>query len=208
VTVHEQRQWQGFSRAGGLEAAVAAMVGMAQLRDPYTAGHEERVAVLAAAVARSLRLSEAEIQAIYLASLVHDVGKSAVPIEILSKPGPLTAREFELVKAHAEAGYRLITRIDAAAPFAQIVLQHHERLDGSGYPQRLRGEAISIGARILAVADVAEAMTAPRPHRPSLGLDAAIGELEVNKGRLYDIGAAESCIALLRGDHRPASARH
>lgn len=208
MIVHGQTQGRGGARAAGREAAVAAMVGMAQLHDPYTAGHEERVAVLTTAVARSLRLGESEIRAIYLASLVHDVGKSAVPIEILSKPGRLTAREFALVKTHPEAGYRIIRQIDPSAPFADIVMQHHERLDGTGYPHGLRGEAISIGARILAVADVAEAITAPRPQRPSLGLDAAIAELATNKGRRYDVAAAESCIALLRGDHYPAFSRH
>jgi putative nucleotidyltransferase with HDIG domain len=141
-------------QARGIEASIAAMVGRGQSRDPFTAGHEERVAVLAAAMARRLGLDDEEVRAIYLASLVHDVGKLDLPIELLNKPGPLTTLEYELVKTHVEASYRIARQLGAPAPFAEIVRQHHERLDGSGYPRGLRGDEMLLGARILAIADV------------------------------------------------------
>ena len=200
---------QAIAPVGGVEAAIAAMVGMAQARDPFTAGHEERVAVRAAAMARRLRRPDPEIRIIYLASLMHDAGKLATPIEVLNKPGALSEAEYALVKTHVEAGWHIARRIAAPQLVAAIVLQHHERLDGSGYPYGLRAGAIEPGAKILAVADVVEAMTASRPHRPSLGLAGAVAELEANKGRLYDAAAVDCCIALLGGQrHGAAAIRH
>jgi putative nucleotidyltransferase with HDIG domain len=202
----EGQRVQGTLPAGGVEAAIAAMVGMVQARDPFTSGHEERVAVLAAAMARRLGRPDAEVRMIYLASLMHDAGKLAVPTEVLNKPGALSEAEFALVKTHVEAGWHIARRIAAPAALAEIVLQHHERLDGSGYPYGLRAGRIAIGAKILAVADVVEAMTASRPHRASRGLAGAIAELEANKGRLYDVATVDSCIALLDSDRRPGFA--
>ena len=169
-----------------LEATITALAGMVELRDPYTAGHQRNVSLLAAAIARDMGLSELDIEGIRLAGVVHDIGKINAPAEILSKPGKLSKIEFELIKMHAQAGRDIIKGVDFPWPVAQMILQHHERLDGSGYPNGLQGDAIVIGAKILAVADVVEAMMARRPYREALGLDAALAEIERGNGTLYD----------------------
>ncbi len=171
---------------------------MIEMRDPYTAGHQRRVAKLAAAIGADLGLPEDQIRGIFLAGLIHDVGKINIPAEILSKPGKLTALEMQFIKTHPQAGYDIIKGIEFPWPIAEAILQHHERLDGSGYPRGLAAEAVIVEARILAVADVTEAITAHRPYRPALGLDAALAEIETGKGRLYDPAAVDACIALFR----------
>ena len=153
-----------------LEGAVLAVSHIVEARDPYTAGHQRRVAELATAIAGRMGLTADETEGLRLAALIHDIGKIAVPSEILSKPGRLTETEFTLIKGHSEAGYAIISDIEFEQPVADIVLQHHERLDGSGYPQGLSGDAIGMEARVLAVADVYEAMVSHRPYRA--GLDA------------------------------------
>lgn len=177
---------------------VAAIAAIVELRDPYTAGHQRRVGQLATAIAHELNLPEQVIEGLSVAAVIHDVGKLNIPSEILSKPGRLTDLEFSVIKQHAEAGYGILKEINFPWPVADIVRQHHERLDGSGYPHGLRGDAIRIEARILAVADVIEAMAAHRPYRPSLGIDAALAEIEAKKGSQYDPTVGDAALRLFR----------
>lgn len=176
--------------------SVALLAAIVEMRDPYTAGHQHRVAEIAVAIANILHLSEAQIEGIHLAGIVHDVGKIQIPAEILSKTGGLSDIEYMLVKEHAKNGYDLLKTVDYPWPIAQIVLQHHERMDGSGYPQALKGEDILFEARIIAVADVVESMTSHRPYRPALGIDAALDEIERNRGVLYDPVVVDACCKL------------
>ena len=178
--------------------SVALLAAIVEMRDPYTAGHQHRVAEIAVAIAKILQLGEAQIEGIHLAGVVHDVGKIQIPAEILSKTGGLTDIEYMLVKQHAKNGYDLLKTVDYPWPIAQIVLQHHERLDGSGYPQALKGDEILFEAKIVAVADVVESMTSHRPYRPGLGIDAALEEVERNRGVLYDPLVVDACCKLFR----------
>ena len=181
-----------------MDDTIKAMSMVVETRDPYTAGHQERVSKLAVAIANELHLSEEQIAGIRMAGAIHDIGKIAVPAEILSKPGRLSDIEFSLIKVHSQAGYDILKGIDFSQPIAEMVLQHQERMDGSGYPKGLKGEEILLGARILAVADVMEAMAMHRPYRSALGIDAALEEIEKHKGILYDAAAADICLALFR----------
>jgi len=156
------------------------------------------VADLARAIAAEMNLAEEQIEGIHMAGTIHDIGKISVPAEILTKPGKLTEIEYGLVKVHPRAGYDILKDIDFPWPVANAVLQHHERMDGSGYPEGLKGEAILPEARILAVADVMEAISSHRPYRPSLGIEAAIEELYKNRSILYDINVVAVCIKLFR----------
>jgi len=167
-------------------------------RDPYTAGHQKRVSSLSAAIAREMGYSDDRIEGIRLGSMVHDIGKISVPAEILNRPGKLSNDEFGIIKAHPEAGYDILKGVDFPWPIAQMTLQHHERLDGSGYPQGLKGDAIVAEARILAVADVVEAITSHRPYRASLGLETALGEIERGRGTAYDAEVVDACLRLFR----------
>ena len=180
-----------------LESTIDAIAMMSELRDPYTAGHQRRVTQLALAIAAELGLPDDRMQPLRVAGLLHDVGKIFVPSEILSKPGRLTALEMELVRAHVTAGYDVIAAIKFPWPIADMVVQHHERMDGSGYPAGIKGDKIMLEARIMAVADVTEAMMSHRPYRPSLGRDKALAEITANRGRLYDEKAGDACIKLL-----------
>jgi putative nucleotidyltransferase with HDIG domain len=166
--------------------SVSAVAAVVDLRDPYTAGHQRRVAHLAEAIAREMGLSDEQVEGLVLAAVVHDVGKISIPTEILSKPGDLNDAEFSLIKRHPESGYEILKEIDFPWPIATIVQQHHERLDGSGYPKGLRGDEIIYEARILAIADVIEAMASHRPYRPSMGIEIALREVESNSGLLFD----------------------
>lgn len=170
--------------------AIAATV---EKRDPYTAGHQQRVAGLSVAIAREMGLSDTQIEGIRLGAIIHDIGKIYIPAEILNRPGKLSEHEFGLIKTHAEVGYDIVKDISFPWPLAQIILQHHERLDGSGYPQGLLEKDIIIEARILAVADVVEAITSHRPYRPALGLDVALQEIYKGKGRLFDPAVVDAC---------------
>ncbi|MBU0592157.1 MAG: PAS domain-containing protein [Gammaproteobacteria bacterium] len=181
-----------------LEDTVRAIAGMVEMRDPYTAGHQVRVAQLAGAIAEEMKLPEEQGHAIYLAGIVHDLGKIQVPSEILSKPGKITVIEYGLIKGHAQAGYEILKGIRFPWPIAQMVLQHHERMDGSGYPQGLKGEDILLGARILSVADVVEAISAHRPYRPGMGIEAALAEIGNNSEKLYDAQVVDACLSLFR----------
>jgi HD-GYP domain-containing protein (c-di-GMP phosphodiesterase class II) len=182
-----------------LSQTIAAFAAMVEARDPYTAGHQRRVTALACAIAGEMGLSADKVHGLSLAAAIHDLGKNHIPAEILSKPGRLSKIEFELIKIHPQAGYDILKDVQFHWwPVAQIVLQHHERLDGSGYPQGLKGNQILPEAKILAVADVVEAMMSHRPYRPSLGLDAALEEISRQRGVLYDPAAVDCCIALFR----------
>lgn len=149
-------------------------------------------------IGRKMGLPEEKITGLRLASLVHDIGKIHVPAEILSNPGKLTRAEFALIKAHTQGGYDVLKNVSFPWPIAQMVLQHHERLDGSGYPQALVGDAIIPEAKIMGVADVVEAMCSHRPYRPALGIDAALSEITTNRGKLYDPQIVDACVALFR----------
>ncbi|HTI80685.1 MAG TPA: HD domain-containing phosphohydrolase [Acetobacteraceae bacterium] len=181
-----------------LEATVQALAIAVEHRDPYTAGHQRNVAALAAAIAREIGLPKDDVAGIYLAGMIHDIGKIQAPAEILSKAGRLTTIEYQLLQTHPQVGFDIVKSVDFPWPVATMILQHHERLDGSGYPEHLRGEQIILGARILAVADVVEAMTARRPYREALGLDVALHEIEQGHGRLYDPACVDACIRLFR----------
>ncbi len=174
-----------------------AMGHVVETRDPYTAGHERRVAELAVALGAELGLPAAELEGLRLAALIHDIGKIAVPAEILAKPGRLSEVEFNLIRQHARAGYEILAAIDFGAPVAEIVLQHHERLDGSGYPEGLAGEQILLEARILAVADTVEAMSSHRPYRAALGMEAALDEVRCRAGSGYDPEVAAACLRVV-----------
>ncbi len=177
---------------------VTALAAIVEMRDPYTSGHQQRVAELATAIARKMKLDKDQIEGIHLAGVLHDVGKNSIPAEILSKPGLLSHNEFNLIKEHAQHGYDILKTIHFPWPIAQIVLQHHERLDGSGYPEKLTGDQILIESRIMAVADVVESMVSHRPYRPGLGINVAITEITLNKGTLFDPVVVEACISLFR----------
>ncbi len=183
------------SAMGGIVQAMAMTV---ERRDPYTAGHQRRVSDLARGVAVEMALSNHQIDGIRIAGLIHDLGKICVPAEILSKPGQLSETEHTLIKDHPQVGYEILKEIEFPWPVAQIVLQHHERIDGSGYPAGLCGEDILVEARTLAVADVVEAMASHRPYRPTLGRDMALEEISQNRGVLYDPDVVDACMKLLQ----------
>lgn len=184
-----------------MEGTILAMAATIEMRDLYTAGHQKRVAELAVAIAREMTLPEDDIQGLKLASMVHDLGKIQVPAEILAKPSELTDIEYRLIKAHPQAGYDILKEIDFSWPIAEIVYQHHERLDGSGYPRGLKAGAIMVGARILAIADSVEAMSSHRPYRPGLGTDKALAEIERGRGTAFDPVVVDACLRLFREDH-------
>jgi len=165
-------------------------------RDPYTAGHQRRVAELASAIAEEMELPEDQVKGIRMAGVIHDLGKISVPSEILSKPSRLSKIEFELIKTHPQVGYDILKGIEFPWSVAEISYQHHERINGSGYPQGLKGEEILLEARIMAVADVVEAMASHRPYRPALGIDVALEEISKNRGVLYDPEMVDACEVL------------
>ncbi len=175
---------------------IQVMVSAIEVRDPYTAGHQKRVADLARSIATEMGLNKDKIEGIRMAGAIHDIGKLAIPSEILAKPTKLTNIEFSLIKEHSQSGYEMLKDVESPWPLAQIVYQHHERINGSGYPRNLKGDEIIIEARIMAVADVVEAMASHRPYRPGLGLDAALEEIEKNKGITYDSAVADACLRL------------
>ncbi|MBK9160084.1 MAG: response regulator [Nitrosomonadales bacterium] len=183
---------------GSLLSSIEALASMVEFRDPYTAGHQRRVATLADEIAKGMGLDPNQTEGIKLAAIVHDVGKIQVPAEILSMPRRLSELEFGLIKTHSQIGYDILKSIDFPWPIAQIVWQHHERMDGTGYPQGLKGEDILLEARIIGVADVVEAMFSHRPYRPGLGIGAAMEELLNHRGTMYDPAVVDVCIKLFR----------
>ncbi len=180
------------------DGIVSALAKIVESRDPYTAGHQARVAKLAHALAVRLEMDAEICDSVRLAALLHDLGKLHIPAEILSKPGRLTDVEFAIIKTHARAGRDVLSSIEFPRPVAEFVGAHHERMDGSGYPDGLAGDEILLEARVLAVADVVEAMTTHRPYRPALGIDAALAEVETGAGRIYDDSVVRACVSLFR----------
>ena len=179
-----------------LEGTVEVVASTVEVRDPYTAGHQRRVAALAKKIATKMALPESEIEGIYMAGLVHDLGKIYVPAEILSKPSRLSGIEFNLIRTHPQVGYDLLKTIEFPWPIAEIVYQHHEKINGSGYPRGLSGDDILPDAKILIVADVVEAMASHRPYRPSLGIERALEQITQNRGILYDPEVVDTCLGL------------
>ena len=179
-----------------MEGSIELTTLMVEAKDPYTAGHQQRVSLLSCAIAQEMNLSAEQIEGTKIAGLIHDLGKISIPSEILSKPGRITDIEFSLIKNHPQAGYNILKTVKLPWPIAQIVLQHHERMDGSGYPSGLSGEKILIEARILGVADVVEAISSHRPYRPALGIDQALEEISKNRGILYDPKVVDACLYL------------
>jgi PAS domain S-box-containing protein len=193
----EETLKQSMERLHKATGAIIDAIALAvESRDPYTAGHQTRVALLAVAIAGEMGLPSDQIEGLRLAGIIHDLGKISIPAEILSMPRRLMEIEFRLVKTHAEGSYLILKDIDFPWPIAQIVYQHHERMNGSGYPRGLSGDEILLEARILAVADVVEAMSSYRPYRPSLGKDAAREEIVQGRGELYAPGVVDACLKL------------
>lgn len=181
-----------------LEQTIEVIANTIDERDAYTAGHQRRVASLCAAIGAELGISAERIQGLRLAATIHDLGKIGVPAEILSKPSQLTPLEFEMIKLHAQAGYDILRNVTFPWPIAQTILQHHERMDGSGYPSGLKGDELLLESRIMAVADIVEAMSSHRPYRPALGIDAALAEIEAQGGVTLDAGAVAACLRIFR----------
>ncbi|OGO23600.1 MAG: hypothetical protein A2144_14300 [Chloroflexi bacterium RBG_16_50_9] len=203
VNIDNANQYENIKRKHSelqkaMDGVIHAVSLVVETRDPYTAGHQRRVAELARAIAKEMGVSEWQSMGIHIAGLLHDVGKVAVPTEILSKPGKINQYEFSIIKNHSRIGYEILQKIDFPWPVTQAVLQHHERLDGSGYPGGLSREQIILEARILGVADVVEAMSSHRPYRPALGLERALQEIQQASGVLYDTEVVEACMRLLK----------
>ena len=202
ITVRKHAEEQLHQTIDSLKKAVGTTIHVlgtaSEARDPYTAGHQKRVADLARTIATDMKIPHDTIEGIRMAGSIHDIGKLSIPAEILSKPTKLTNTEFSLIKEHAQNGYEMLKDVESPWPLAEIVYQHHERVNGSGYPRNLKGDEILMEPQILAVADVVEAMASHRPYRPTLGIDAALEEIEKNKGILYDNTVADTCLRLFR----------
>jgi len=196
--IEEERQAIIERLRKSLGATVQAIATVVDARDPYTAGHQRRTADLSRAIATEMGFVPDRIDFVRIVSTIHDLGKISVPAEILSKPTKLTELEFSLIKTHAQSGYDILKDVDFPWPVAQVILQHHERLNGSGYPQGLRGDEILIEARIIAVSDVVESMASHHPYRAALGIEAAIEEITANRGILYDPQVVDACLRLFR----------
>ena len=181
-----------------MDATIDTMSRIIEAKDPYTSGHQHRVCQLAIRIAQEMKLPEDKIEGIRIASLIHDIGKIGLPAEILSKPTKLTDIEFSLIKGHSQIGSDILKSINFSYPVAQIVFQHHERLNGSGYPNNLKGDEIIPEARIIGVADVIEAMSSHRPYRPALGINKALEEISQNRGTLYDPEVVDTCLKLFK----------
>jgi HD-GYP domain-containing protein (c-di-GMP phosphodiesterase class II) len=202
ITIRKQTEEQLHQTLESLRKAVGTtiqvLVSAVESRDAYTAGHQSRSADLACAIATEMGITPYKIEGIRMAGIIHDIGKLSIPVEILSKPSKLSDIEFALIKQHSRSGYEMLKDVESPWPLAEIVYQHHERMNGSGYPRNLKGDEIIMEARIMAVADVMEAMASHRPYRPALGIEAALEEIEKNKGILYDNVVADTCLKLFR----------
>lgn len=188
-----------------LDGIIQTVALTVETRDPYTAGHQKNVAIIACAIAVELGLPDERIEGIKMAGIIHDLGKISVPAEVLSRPGHLTQNEFNLIKDHPQAGYAILKDVQFPWPVAEIVLQHHEKIDGSGYPQGLTGDKILLEAKIITVADVLEAIAAHRPYRPALGLERAMEEIKRNRGKSFDPEVVDACLKIIE-DKNPALA--
>jgi len=181
-----------------LNGALQAIAKAVEFRDPYTAGHQRRVGYLSRAIAQTMGLNDDDVENIFVTGTIHDIGKISVPAEILSKPTSLNEAEYMLIKAHPTTGYEILSQIELPEIFSEVVYQHHERIDGSGYPRGLRNEEILLESRIVSVSDVVESMSSHRPYRPALGIDSALYEIESNKGILYDPDVVAACMDFLK----------
>lgn len=181
----------------GLEDTISVLARAIETRDPYTSGHQKRVSELSCLIGKEIHLPPEQLDGLRLAGLIHDIGKISIPSEILNKPGRLSEVEYNLIKTHSEIAYEILKDIDFPWPIADMVLQHHERLDGTGYPKGLKSDNILLEAKILAVADVVDAMAAHRPYRPSLGVDRALEEITRSRDRLYDFRIVEACLRVI-----------
>jgi len=181
-----------------LDGITKALCTAIEIRDPYTAGHQERVTALAVAIAKGMHFTEDHLRAVRIAGMLHDIGKIYVPAEFLSRPGLISKNELNVLRDHTEAGYEILKGIAFEYPIADIILQHHERMNGSGYPRGLSGDGILLEAQIIGVADVVESMASHRPYRPSLGLEKALNEIQENRGVLYDETVVNVCMKLFR----------
>jgi HD-GYP domain-containing protein (c-di-GMP phosphodiesterase class II) len=181
-----------------METTIHVLVSALESRDPYTAGHQRRSTNLACAIATEMGLTQEKIDGIRMAGSIHDIGKLSIPAEILSKPTKLTEIEFSLIKVHSQSGYEMLKDVESPWPLAEIVYQHHERMNGSGYPRNLKGDEIIMEARIMGVADVVETMASHRPYRPALGINVALEEIEKNREILYDNDVVDACLRLFR----------
>jgi PAS domain S-box-containing protein len=197
-TADEHLKQNAEKLRNALVGTIKALSLTVEARDPYTSGHERRVSQLARAIAQDMALPNDTIDNIRMAGIIHDIGKISIPAEILSKPSKLTDMEFGLIKTHSQSGYGILKDAELPYPIAEIVLQHHERLNGSGYPQGLEDKQILLESKIIAVADVAEAMASHRPYRPALGIEVALEEIEKNMGTFYDKKVVEVCSRLIR----------
>lgn len=177
---------------------IKAMSSTSEMRDPYTAGHQKRVKELAVAIGEEMNISKEQLEGVKFAGIIHDIGKISVPSDILSKPGRISKMEFEVIKSHSQIGFELLNKIEFPWPISKIVHQHHEHLDGSGYPNGISGDAILLEARILAVSDVVEAMTSHRPYRAALGIDAALEEIDNHRLDYFDPAIVDACITLFK----------
>ena len=192
-----EREFAGLKKwRKSLEQIVTALVKLVESRDPYTAGHQHRVSVLAKLIGQEIKLDQERIDSLSIAAMVHDVGKVYVPLEFLNKPGSLSKAEFNIIRHHPEVGYEILEPVDFDAPVDLMVLQHHERLDGSGYPQGLSSDDILLEAKIISVADVVEAMSSHRPYRPSRGIDKALEEIKNKAGHIFDPQIVNACLKL------------
>ena len=189
-----------------VNGTIQAIALTVEMRDPYTSGHQHRVASLTRAIAAEIDISSDQAEGVFMAAAIHDIGKISLPAEILSKPVKLSDIEMQMIQAHSQVGYDILKGIDFPWPIADIVLQHHERMDGSGYPNKLSGNDILLEARIVGVADVVETMASHRPYRPSIGLDKALEEIAQNKTVLYDPQVVDACLSLFsdKGYELPA----
>lgn len=186
---------------GAMQGIISLLSSVVEARDPYTAGHQRRVGNLSAEIGKKMRLEEKAIEHIRMIGYIHDIGKIAIPAEILSKPGPLTDLELLMVKTHSISGYEMLMKVDLPQNIAETIYQHHERCDGKGYPRGLKDSEISMEAKILMVADVVEAMMSHRPYRPALGLDKALDEIRTNGGSRYHQEVVSACLSLFEEDH-------
>ncbi|MDO9576481.1 MAG: HD domain-containing phosphohydrolase [Candidatus Cloacimonadales bacterium] len=177
---------------------IQAMSSTSEMRDPYTAGHQKRVKELAVAIGHQMNITKEQLEGLKFAGIIHDIGKISVPSDILSKPGKISSMEFEVIKNHSQVGFDLLSTIEFPWPISKIVHQHHERMDGSGYPNGLKGDEILLESRILAVADVVEAMTSHRPYRAALGIEKALQEIELHKTDSYDAAVVDACVTLFK----------
>jgi len=196
--LEQERQDNNIRLRAGLIATIQVVARTVEARDPYTAGHQLRVSQLSRVIGQEMGLDSDQTEGLRLGALIHDIGKIQVPSDLLSKPTVLSNHEFELIKDHAKYGYDILKDIEFPWPVADIAYQHHERLDGSGYPQGLKGNAICLEARIIAVADVVEAMSSHRPYRPGLGIDVALDEIEAHKGTYFQSDVVDACLKLFR----------